>query len=295
MYAIPDFFEMFKYIDMTMTHSTDGDFVKFCKKHGIELKNLITAHTNGINSLNGMDFESMKKYWKPFEQKEYRTVKYIGRSAAWKGPYLFRDIHEKYLKDAGYISTCEGIELSIGSLQFLFKELHPRQVRDDTTIVLHKKNIDAFRNGTYNIERHHSIYMLPPYDHDEAMERLSKCQFGLELLILVDEMAKNVMEVAMFEMVATGCIPVFRKRWCEMFLIDGKSIYDYGFEQNGTIMMDEEHPEESVELMNKLSDDKEMYDKYRSIAFDFYSKHFNSKTVYDKIFDVIEKTFNEEK
>lgn len=65
----------------------------------------------------------MKKYWKPFEQKEYRTVKYIGRSAAWKGPYLFRDIHERYLKDAGYISTCEGVELSIGSLQYLFKQL----------------------------------------------------------------------------------------------------------------------------------------------------------------------------
>lgn len=106
-------------------------------------------------------------------------------------------------------------------------------------------------------------------------------------------MAKNVMEVAMFEMVATGCIPVFRKRWCEMFLIGGKSIYDYGFEQNGTIMMDEEHPEESVALMNMLSDDKDMYDKYRNVAFSFYSTHFNAKTVYDKMLDVIEKTFNE--
>lgn len=48
--------------------------------------------------------------------------------------------------------------------------------------------------------------------------------------MLDDDMAKNVMEIAMFEMVAVGCIPVFRKRWCEMFLIDGKPIADYPFE-----------------------------------------------------------------
>lgn len=89
---------------------------------------------------------------------------------------MFRDIHEKFLKKNGYISVCEGIERSIGSVQYLFKQVHPvRIVRDDTTLLWLKADVAPLRAGTYNFERNHTIYMFPPYDHDEAMDRLSRC------------------------------------------------------------------------------------------------------------------------
>lgn len=282
----------FNSFDVVVTHSLEGDFMNFCNKHNMPLKNVITSDGNGVNGINGMDFASMKKFWKPFEEKTYRTIKYIGRSAAWKGPYLFRDMHEQHFKKNGYISSCEGIELSLGSLQFLFKSLQPRILRDDTVLAHSKDDVKALNDGTFNFERNHVIYMFPPYDHDPAMERLSKCQFGIELLILADKMAKDVMELAMFEIVSVGCIPVFRKKWCEMFKIDGKSIYEYGFEKTGTVMLDEEHPEDAIELMNKLSDDKEMYDKYRNIAFNFYAFTFSSDVIFTNLFKMIDDKFN---
>lgn len=30
MYALPEFYCMFDYVDMTLTHSSDCDFIKFC-------------------------------------------------------------------------------------------------------------------------------------------------------------------------------------------------------------------------------------------------------------------------
>lgn len=293
MYSIPDFYSMFNNFDVVLTYSPEGDFKRFCDKHNIVLKNFITSHKDGINCLNGMNFEVMKRFWKPLDQKEYRTVKFIGRSASWKGPYDFRNVHEKFLRSNGYISTCEGIEMSIGSLQFLLKQLKPeRLVRDDTTIVSGKANIQKFIDGKYEFERNHNIYMLPPYNHDEAMERLSKQQFGIELLMLADRMGKDVIEMAMLEMTSVGCVPIFRKKWCQLFEIDEKPLYDYGQEQTGTIMMDEENPAEAVELMNKLSDDPELYEKYRNAAYEFYSKHFSSDVVYINIFNKISTVLN---
>lgn len=294
MYAIPDFYSIFENFDVVLTYSPDGDFKNFCDKHGIALRHFITSHANGINCLNGMDFSVMKKYWKPLDQKIYRSVKYIGRSAAWKGPYLFRDIHEKHLRNAGYISTCEGIELSIGSLQFLMKELKPKRiVRDDTTILNAKEAAAMFEAGEEKLERNHNIYMFPPYNHDEAMERLSKNQFGIELLALVDSMSKDVIEMAMLEMTSVGSVPVFRKRWCDLFKIDGKPLSEYGSEQTGTVMLDEDAPEEAIALMNKLSDDKELYEKYRNAAYEFYSKHFSLDVVYINIFKRIDEVLKE--
>ncbi|MCQ2737041.1 MAG: hypothetical protein MJ224_00295 [archaeon] len=54
--------------------------------------------------------------------------------------------------------------------------------------------------------------MMPPYNNKEALERLSQCQFGIELLLLKDEILGDVFEYAMLEMIAVGVIPIFRKK-----------------------------------------------------------------------------------
>ena len=128
---------------------------------------------------------------------------------------------------------------------------------------------------------------MPPYNHDKAMERMSRCQFGIELLMITDSFLLDTIENAMFEIVGVGNVPVFRKKWAEAFTLDCKSIAEHGFEKTGTVVLDEEQPEEAVVLMNKLSDDKEAYDKARNAAFTFYSKYFDVKPAYDKMLDVL--------
>lgn len=289
MYALPEYYTIFKLFDLILTYSPNGDFVRFCDKHDIKINKLLTSQDDGINCLNGTDFNALKPFWKPFSQKESKTIKFIGRSAAWKGPYLFRDMHEKQFKSHGYISTCEGIELSLGSLQFLFKELKPNRLLRDDTVLVHKKNeVQAVANGTFKFERNHCIYMMPPYVRNEALERLSKCQFGIELLCLADNMLGDIIEMAMLEIVGVGCIPVFRKKWCQAFKVDGKPLADYAFNETGTIVLDEDHPEDAVKIMDALSSNEAAYEKARSIAYDFYSKHFDSVVVYDALYKMID-------
>ena len=116
---------------------------------------------------------------------------------------------------------------------------------------------------------------------------MSRCQFGIELLMITDAFLPDTIENAMFEIVGVGNVPIFRKKWAEAFKLDGKSIAEHGFDKTGTVILDEENPEESVALMNKLSDDKKAYDKARNAAFAFYSKYFDTKPVYDKMLDVL--------
>lgn len=294
MYALPEYYSIFKFFDLILTYSPNGDFVKFCNKHNIEIKKLLTSQDDGIDCLNGTDFASLKAFWKPFSQKESKTIKFIGRSAAWKGPYMFRDVHEKVFKSHGYISTCEGIELSLGSLQFLFKELKPNRLLRDDTVLLHKKNeIQAVKDGTFNFERNHCIYMMPPYVRNEALERLSRCQFGIELLCLADNMLGDIIEMAMLEIIGVGCIPIFRKKWCQAFKVGGKPLADYAFNESGTIVLDEENPEDAVRIMDALAKNSVAYEKTRAIAYDFYSKHFSSDVVYDKLYKMIDNKLEE--
>ena len=286
-YAIPEYYEFFKYISKVITHSLNGDFVvKFCRKHGIALNDLITA-SDKLNGINGLDFEKYRHYWKDFNDKEYRTIKFLGRVAAWKGPWLVRELHEKYFKDNGYICTLEGIEMSIQSLQFLYDSWDPvKIVRKDTTLWTAPDYGVKLDNDELEFEHNHTVYMLPPYTNDKAMERMSKQQFGIELLLLDDRFLSDIMEYAMMEIVAVGTVPVFRKHWAEMFKINGKPLIEYG-EDTGTIFLDEDNPEEAVKLMNYLSDNEEAYDRYRMNAYEFYKKYLSNSVIFKQLLELM--------
>lgn len=288
MYADEKYWKLFENVDLMLNHSYTNDFaLKFIKKNGIQLKKLI-CRGDGINNLFGIDFEALKPFWKTFEQKDAKTIKFIGRSAGWKGPWKFRDLHDAYFRKNGYISTIEGIELSIGVLPELYKETKPSRIpRDDVKLALTKNDAIAIANGTYLYERNMPTYILPPYNHDEAMERLSKCQFAIELIMMDDNLSKDIVENAMMEMVAVGCIPIFRKRWGEVFTIDGKPLAEYGIEKTGTVFLDEEHPEEAIQLMEKLVSSKEEYEKCRNAAYNFYKGCFDNSVIYSKVLSII--------
>ena len=294
MYADEKYFKLFENVDLMLNHSYTNDFaIKFIKKNGIHLKKLV-CRGDGINNLFGIDFEALKKpFWKPIEQKDSKTIKFIGRSAGWKGPWKFRDLHASHFKSHGYISTIEGIELSIGVLPELYKEVKPNRIpRDDVKLVLFKPDTIDFNNGKYVFEKDMPAYILPPYNHDEAMERLSRCQFAIELIMMDDNLSKDIIENAMMEMVAVGCVPVFRKRWGEMFTVNGKPLAKYGFDKTGTVFLDEDHPETTLALMDSLANDKEAYEKARNAAYSFYKETFDNEPIYSKVLNVIESSVN---
>lgn len=285
-YSLPKYFYFLNLMTNIITHSLDGDFTRFCKKHEIELNNLITA-SDKLNGINGFNFEEYKKYWKSFEDKEYKSIKFLGRSAAWKGPYLFREMHEKSFRKNGYISTLEGIEKSIQSLKFLYSSWDPiKIVREDTTLWNSLDYAEKLNKNLLNFERNHNVYMLPPYKNSFAMERMSKQQFGIELLTLDDRFLGDIMEYAMMEIIAVGTVPIFRKRWGELFKINGIPLIKYG-KECGIIFLDENYPELATLKMNKLSNNKEMYNEYRNNAYNFFNKHLNNKVIFGKLLSLI--------
>ena len=283
--------------DVIFNHSYENDFVKrIVEPNNLKIKHLVCRGDYNIENLFGIDFLSLRnKFWKPVSEKEYKTIKFIGRSAAWKGPWKFRDFHYDYLKNDGWISSAEGIELSLGSLNQIYSELKPKKVvRNDVDLTYFsssKSNLAKLNTNDFTLERNKSIYFMPAYIRENGMERLSKCQFGLELLKLDDKYCKDVIENAMFEMVAVGCIPIFRKQWAEKFIVDGKPLIEYE-SQCGTIFLDEDNLSSSLELLNTLANDQQLYDEWREKAFSFYSKYYDVRQIYKKLIEVIETIKN---
>lgn len=287
-YAEWEYTDIFDYFTKVFTHSRDGDFVKFCNNNGISTDRFMYGDDGHFIGINGLDWEKYKVYWKPFCEKNQDTIKFIGRSATWKGPWLLRDIHNKYLRKNGFITTIEGIEGSIQTVKELYKETKPERIpRDDVILKLKtedKKNLDL---NLITFEKDKPVYILPPYDNEKALERMSKSLFGIELLLLEDKVLQNIMEYAMMEIVAVGAIPIFRKRWGEMFKVNGKPIIE---QDCGTIFMDENNPEEAINTMKSVvwgEDMNETYSKMRRKAYDFYSTYFNSERNFGELVRLI--------
>ena len=274
-YADEEFLDFFDCLTKVITHSRNGDFTKFCNKNNVDTSKFVYGDDIGFVGINGLDWEAYEGFWKHFDEKEHKTLKFIGRSAVWKGPWLLRDLHYNHLKDLGFITTIEGIEGSIQTVTELYKETKPERIaRDDVIIRLKTSDKNALNAGTMKFKRYEPAYILPPYDNSYALDRMSKQQFGIELLLLEDNVLPNIMEYAMMEIVAVGTIPVFRKRWGEKFKINGVPLADYDC---GTIWLDEKDPTEAINRMIDLSDDEESYNSMRNKAFEFYSKYFSSE------------------
>ncbi len=278
--AYVDILEKF---DLVFTHSKHCDFLRFCDNYGVNIKRILCASDLNVGEIFGLNFDKYKDIWS--DEKEYRTIRFMGRSAGWKGPWLVRDLHEKYFKQNNYITVLEGIEGSIGTVAELYKETKPARIpRDDVKIMLNTSDRNNLNAGKIEFERNMPTYILPPYDNTYGMKRLAKSMFGIELLLLDDSILSDVYEYAMLEIVAVGTIPIFRKRWGEKFKINDTSLTDL---DTGIIFMDENAPEEAIKIMNRLSENKELYDAEREKVFNFFKRYFDSKVIFERIMEVV--------
>ncbi len=288
MFAEKEYINMFEKFDLIFNYSHQNDFCKkIIEPANINVKTILCRGDKNIENIYGIDFDKIKSnYWKETTDKQYKTIKYLGRTNVYKGPYLVRDLHYKYFMNDGWITTIEGIDLLIGALVELYSEIKPDKIpRPDvnlTYIKQNKANISRIDNNQTVFERNSPAYVMPIFTNKNGLERLSKCQFGIELITFTgrnERFNKDVIENAMLEYVAVGCIPIFKKYWAEQFIIGGKTLISYG-DNAGTIFLDENNPEEAMQLMNKLADNPTMYDEWRNKAFNFYKKYYDVKNIY---------------
>lgn len=282
---VPSLKPFLKYVDVIVTHSEETSMKYAWKEfHDIDL---ITIDDDLYNDF-AISFNDLKNaFWKDYSEKEYKSIRYLGRAVRRKGPWLVRDVHsmKNGFKDNGYITYIEGIDRSIGILNELYvNRLAPKIERDDTIVTFKSKDIlTKYANGELKYERNKPAYILPPFANSDGMKHVSASMFGIELLSMKPKYLKACIENVMLEYVAVGTIPVFSKSWGENFMLAGKRIIDYDLDKAGIILLDPDNPEEAIKKMNELADDKKKYDKFRNNAYSFFFKHFDSSIIYPKL------------
>ena len=293
MYFEPKYFKLFDCFDLVVTHSYDNDFsTKFLQKNNIKIKKFV-ARSKDINNFFSIDFDAVRNaFWKPFSEKEQKSLRFLGRSAAWKGPWDVRDFHWKCLKDRGWITYIQGIEMAINTLEHVFKEITPKKVvRDDINlIVFDKEDNKAFKEGRYVFKRNTGAYVLPPYLRTDGLDAMSKSMFGTELIGMADYIAKDMIENTMFEIVAAGAVPIFSKHWADLFTIDGKPLSSYPVKESGTLLLDMANPQPTVDAMEKLSSNAAAYDFMRETAYKFYKKFFDNDVILSQLLKLISES-----
>lgn len=285
--------EVCENVDVIMTHSLQNDFSKFMKKNNI----LTPLKKMGLGF--GFD-EHRAKYWKPIDEQQSNVVRWIGRTAMWKGPSLMIDFHQDALMMSGFITILEGLEASIQYPLVLYrdnKEENPTDRREVMNYFRPEKKFNEvkFTPDLYGKEDlNKGAYLYPQYVNSEAMERLSRSAFGSDLYHLKAETYGDNIENCHAECVASGTVPIFHKHFCDNVVHrkQGKPISEC--ENSGTIGLDYSNFEECRELMMKLKNDNGMRDEWREMAFEFWKEHADGDMVVREIIDtaMAEETSN---
>ena len=241
-----------------------------------------------------------KKYWKPISQQDPKTVRWIGRLSGWKGPNLMMDFHADQLMKRQYITVLEGLEASIGWKGILYdKQDNPLYTDDQINNYFRPRkelNEVKFTEDLHGKEVHGSgSYLYPPYNNEEAMERMSLSAYGSDLYHLKPEMYGNNIENCHAECIASGTIPIFHKHFCENVIHrkTGNPVAKDGFLKTGTIGLNHENFSLVGMAMEKLSRDHGFRDEMREVSFEYWKQHSDSVITVEEIIlnleDIVKK------
>lgn len=273
-------------VDVIMTHSMSNDFSKYVQKHKI---------TTPLKKMSlGFDYDGHReKYWKHIEEQEANKVRWIGRTAMWKGPTLMIDFHENALMKNDFITILEGLEASIQYPLVLYrdnKEKNPVDRRKVVNYFRPEKHLDE--TGKFTLDLHgkeelgKGAYLYPQYNNVDCMERLSKSGFGADLYFLKAETYGNNIENCHAEIVACGAIPIFNKHFCDNVIhkVQGDPISKCI--NTGTIGLDATNFDECQNHMHALRQDDSMREDHREMAFEFWKQHSNGEDVVNEIVEM---------
>jgi hypothetical protein len=270
-------------VDVLMCHSVENDFARWTRKNNIK-----TPLTD-----MGVGFNFNKDYWKPIEDQDARYVRWVGRTAMWKGPDVMIDLHNECFRKAGFITVLEGLEASIQYPLVLYK--NSKELKDRRDVINYfrpEKGLDEneTRHPVYGSEQENmGAYLYSSYTHSEMMERMSLNGFGSDLMYFKKNLYGNNLEYCHTDSFAAGVIPIFHKHLCDN-VIHRK--YDCPISQcknSGTIGIDHTNGVEMTELMLLLKHENNMRDEWRNMMFEFWKDHCSADIVYN---DIIDKTLN---
>jgi len=278
--------EVAERVDVIMTHSLQNDFSSFMSKN--KIKTPLTKM--GL----GFDYDGHRaKYWRPIADQQSNVVRWIGRTAMWKGPALMIDFHEKELMNHNFITVMEGLEASIQYPLVLYRDNKSDSPTDRRKVVNYFRPEKQHGETQKFLEEFHGqektnqgAYLYPQYINDEAMKRMALSAFGSDLYHLKAETYGDNIENCHAECVASGTVPLFHKHFCDNVIHakQGKPISQCQY--SGTIGVDYTNFQECRELMVKLSNDPSMRDDWREMAFDFWKQHSDAQPVVE---DIIQK------
>jgi hypothetical protein len=252
--------------DVILAYSTQNPFMEYCRNIG--------AKANLLNFCNGVNLERIRaKYWKPIEDQDPNHLKWIGRSAYWKGFDVLFDLYENGTKGTDLLYTLEGMERSIqfATIKEKWDFHHPQEDFSAKTIHGEKP------------------YIFGPFIHADMLERMSLCGFGFQLTTLQPEYIQNFIEFTHLEIVASGVIPIFRKSYgdhCTHLKTGNKLSAD---KNTGTIWAGEVGSDltDTINIINTLRKDSVMRNEWREMAYEYYASHNSPDSSFNDIFEKI--------
>lgn len=276
--------EFFSYIDLIVTHDLRNDFnQKFVKRFHIE--------NDVIERLCiGADMDEFKLLRKPASEKLDKTIYFIGRSAGWKGWMVLRDLQYRLLKQKGYASVIEGIELSIGVLGELYSQTKPERIaREDVILKLGKEysntQLDELENN-----KGQSAFIYPPYVRNDAIDRISKCKFGFFGTYMGTQFG-GPLENTMLEYVNAGTMLIIRKELYDCASFNGVQMNEFTATEMGLIIYDAENEEQFLKELEFYDTNDSAYDDAVERSIKFFKKHFDNDVLITNIWESIAKFF----
>ena len=265
--------------DVIFVHSTTSDFAKYAEER-VGTKVTLFGVEQGKPILPfqpGMYFDEVKeKYWKE-QCDEPRHHKWIGRTTTWKGYKKMGQFADGYLAQNKMLTTFEGIERSPAFLNF--KEYVPNF-----------NNLLKEDPNQYDLSEAYGspAQVFGPYIQEEMLERMSKVGFGYQLSHLKEHFIQRSIEYTHCEVVCTGTIPVFDKKYGDACTHRhyGKKLTEC--ENSGTIWFDENDFDGTLNQMMDIIDNKEKREQMRNDAFEFYKLHQDASHTFKHIMESTE-------
>jgi len=262
------------------SHAEDNDFVKFVKNYTNDGNPLMSffgeSRSIPIHTFQpGMYFDEVrKKYWKPVNQIDKRINRWIGRCVTWKGYDPIIKFHKQYLRQAGYCTVLEGIEKSPAFLDFKDKY----EFINNTAVDI--KDVD--------LKQHYGedVMVFNIFNNEELLERMSTTGFGYQLTHLDPSYVKHSIEYTHCEVPSTGTISVFNEKFGKLCIHrkTGNPIIE---DDSGTLWLSYDNMPETLEKINKLSNDDVLYDETREKIYEYYKSHQDADAVFDELMNKI--------
>ena len=257
----------FTCVDRVLTNCIDNDFLTKFVARKVDLEEVGGLETVGMVMISA-DFASLPKA--KDEEKVDRTIQFIGRSPAWKGWIDLAKFHQSHLQEAGYSTQIEGIEMSIGTVGVVFKSTKPERIPFDYFHLGYKENPNE-NHGRRDIP----AQLYGPYVRNEAINRISTSKFAA-FTTFVGEQFGGMIEAAFLEMAATGTPVIIKKELYEHGrLNNGEWLRDFTPEDMGVIIFDKEAPQATLEKLEELQNNNDLYRKYRENVYTFWKARFD--------------------